>query len=502
MEIRQTRDNNVGRGREDVHARVTDREREEELRLRRERRKRRKRRRRIRRLLTVAVLGILTVLAVVIGVRIFGVWSGHDSGSNAMDSTPVEYPMETMTPMEWTDDGLVPIQAELPARFDLRNMGRLIAVPDQGSFSTCWAFAALTAVTTSMPDEMVTGLSADHMSIRNSFGLGQDDGGDYAMSSAYLLSWQGPVAEIDDPYGDGVSPEGLKPVCHVQEVQIMAEKDLEAIKWMVYETGGVQSSFYMPRSAGRERSKYYNKATSAFYYPGDHEANHDVVIVGWDDEYPKENFVTEPETDGAFLCMNTWGESFGDRGYFYISYEDSRIGCSSVVYTGVERMDNYDSIYQTDLCGWTGQLGYGAETAWFANVYEAEAESEIVAAGFYATVEDTSYRIYMAEAVGAEVSFAEKKLVAEGYLNHAGFYTVTWEAPLGVDAGERFALIAEVESKGSTEPVAVEYVVGERTSQVDLSDGEGYISPDGITWQRAETELQCNICLKAYGRKK
>ncbi|MBQ4563315.1 MAG: hypothetical protein IJA58_02410, partial [Lachnospiraceae bacterium] len=211
MEIRQTRDNNAGRGREDVHARVADRERDKELRLRRERRKRRKRRRRIRRILTIAALGILAVLAVVIGNRVFGAWSGHDSESNVMDGTPVEYPMETMVSKEWSDAGLVKKRAELPVRFDLRNMGRLIAVPDQGSFNTCWAFAALTAVTTSMPEEMVTGLSADHMSIRNGFGLGQDDGGDYAMSSAYLLSWQGPVAEVDDPYGDGVSPERLGP---------------------------------------------------------------------------------------------------------------------------------------------------------------------------------------------------------------------------------------------------------------------------------------------------
>ena len=503
MEIRQTRDNNVGRGREDVHARVTDREREEELRLRRERRKRRKRRRRIRRLLTVAVLGILTVLAVVIGVRIFGVWSGHDSGSNAMDSTPVEYPMETMTPMEWTDDGLVPIQAELPARFDLRTMGRLIAVPDQGSFSTCWAFAALTAVTTSMPDEMVTGLSADHMSIRNSFGLGQDDGGDYAMSSAYLLSWQGPVAEIDDPYGDGVSPEGLKPVCHVQEVQIMAEKDLEAIKWMVYETGGVQSSFYMPRGAGRERNKYYNKVTSAFYYPGDHEANHDVVIVGWDDEYPKENFVTEPETDGAFLCMNTWGEGFGEQGFFHISYEDSRIGTHNLAYTVVEPVDNYDRIYQSDLCGWTGQLGYGGSEAWFANVYEAVADENIVAAGFYATMPNAVYHVYTAKVdadAAMDVSFAGRTLVAEGHVEQSGYYTIPFSQELPAEAGEKFAVLVHIEAPGTSEPVAIEYCSGSRLSNVDIGDGEGYISADGSTWQRTETTEECNVCLKAYSR--
>ncbi|MBQ6875939.1 MAG: peptidase [Lachnospiraceae bacterium] len=503
MEIRQTRDNSAGRGREDVHARVTDRERE--LRVRRERRKRRKRRRRIRRLLTVAVLGIFTVLTVVIGGRVFGALPGHDSESNMLDSTQVEYPMETMTPMEWTDDGLVPIRAELPARFDLRNMGRLIAVPDQGNFNTCWAFAALTAVTTSMPDEMVTDLSADHMSIRNSFGLGQDDGGDYAMSSAYLLSWQGPVAAIDDPYGDGVSPEGLEPVCHVQEVQIMAEKDLEAIKWMVYEIGGVQSSFYMPRSAGRERNKYYNKVTSAFYYPGDHEANHDVVIVGWDDGYPKENFVTEPKADGAFLCMNTWGEGFGEHGFFYISYEDSQIGTHNLAYTVVEPLDNYDRIYQSDLCGWTGQLGYGNSTAWFANVYEAAAAESVAAAGFYATMPDSVYKVYVAKMdadVAADVSFAERTLVAEGHVDHTGYYTIPFGQEFSVNPGEMFAVIVCIDSPGTSEPVAIEYRSGSRLSNVDIGDGEGYISPDGSTWQRTETTEECNVCLKAYSRKR
>jgi C1A family cysteine protease len=47
-----------------------------------------------------------------------------------------------------------------------------------------------------------TELSADHMTLQNHFGLGQDAGGDYSMASAYLLAWQGPVAEADDPYGD------------------------------------------------------------------------------------------------------------------------------------------------------------------------------------------------------------------------------------------------------------------------------------------------------------
>lgn len=395
---------------------------------------------------------------------------------------------------------------DLPVRFDLREQGTAPTVPDQGTFGTCWAFASLGALESSMPKEYRTNLSADHMSLRNSFGLDQNAGGDYSVSSAYLLGWQGPVAEVSDPYGDGYSPEDLEPVCHVQEIQVLKEKDYEAIKRAVYETGGVQSSFYMPQTEGAERDRYYNEETQAFYYDGSLEANHDVVIVGWEDSYPKENFVIEPEKNGAFLCMNTWGESFGDRGYFYISYEDSRIGTANVLYTGIESADNYDRICQTDLCGWTGQLGYGSSKAWFANVYEAAEDSQLAAVGFYVTVPETSYRAYVAACGG------ERILAAEGRFGNAGYYTVMLDGAIGqgnkaeleeavkLTAGETFAVIVELDSPGTTEPVAVEYAAGERTANVDISDGEGYVSPDGENWQRTETELQCNVCLKAYLR--
>lgn len=34
--------------------------------------------------------------------------------------------------------------------------------------------------------------SVDHMSLQNSFALEQEEGGEYTMSMAYLLAWQGP----------------------------------------------------------------------------------------------------------------------------------------------------------------------------------------------------------------------------------------------------------------------------------------------------------------------
>lgn len=405
----------------------------------------------------------------------------------------------------------------LPSRYDLREQKNAPTVPDQGTFGTCWAFAALGALESSMSREMYVDLSADHMSLQNSFGLGQDAGGDYSISSAYLLAWQGPVAEADDPYGDGYSPDGLEPVCHVQEIWILDGHDLETVKRAIYENGGVQSAVYLPQTEHSALEQYYNEEAYAFYYDGAQVPNHDLVIVGWDDQYPKENFVKEPEQDGAFLCMNTWGDSFGDRGYFYISYEDRWIGQTSIAYVGIEDVGNYDAIYQTDLCGWTGQLGYGEvsgenmeeqRSAWFANVYEADMDGMLAAAGFYAVAPDTSYRVYAAlmddaEALTEDFIFQESEkrvLAAEGHTAYSGFYTVPFEVPFALKTGQRFVIMTEIESAGTAKPVAVEYAAGERTRNVDIEDGEGYISPDGIHWQRTETELKCNVCLKAYIR--
>lgn len=72
--------------------------------------------------------------------------------------------------------------------------------------------------------------SADHISTQNSYAIGQEEGGAYNIAIAYLTAWQGPVTEEMDPYGDGVTPEGLSPVKHVQEVQIAEDKDFDAIK--------------------------------------------------------------------------------------------------------------------------------------------------------------------------------------------------------------------------------------------------------------------------------
>ncbi|MFA9378000.1 MAG: lectin like domain-containing protein [Lachnotalea sp.] len=388
----------------------------------------------------------------------------------------------------------------VPYSYDLRDIGKNTKVKNQGKYGTCWAFASLTAIETTLLPEEDLEFSPDHMTLQNSFSASQNDGGEYTMATAYLTSWQGPVYEADDPYGDGLSDSTLTAVKHVQEVQIIPEKNNEKIKEAVYKYGGVQSSLYSSLTSPASQSIYYNKDKFAYCYKGEERPNHDIVIIGWDDNYPKENFNMKLEENGAFICQNSWGENFGDGGIFYVSYYDVNIGIHNVVYSGVESIDNYDNIYQSDLCGWVGQLGYGRENVYFANVYTAKSEENICAAGFYATGENTEYEMYYINDFTDTDSLnsSNRKLIKKGKFRNAGFYTVKFDEPVEVSSNEKFAIMIYISTPNSVHPAAIEYNADEATKDVDLSDGEGYISIRGNNWDSVEETQNCNLCLKVY----
>lgn len=387
---------------------------------------------------------------------------------------------------------------KLPSRYDLREHGRNTAIKNQGKYGTCWAVASISALETSLRPEEEKLFAAEHMAFRNSFTKDIDEGGEYTMAMAYLLGWQGPVPEDEDPYGDMKSPEYLQAVKHVQEVQIINQKNIEKIKEAVFKYGAVQSSIYTSLKNASSKSTYYNRKDYAYCYIGDDQPNHEIIIIGWDDAYPKENFTLDVAGDGAFICQNSWGKKFGDDGVFYISYFDSNIGSQSVVYTRVEETDNYDYLYQTDLCGWIGLIGYGKETAWFANLFTAERKEQVEAVGFYATGEDTMYEMYLVDSYSGKASLTGGRLIASGSFENAGFYTVDLSEPFEVITGQEYAIVIKIKTPGAVHPIAAEYYVKGKAEDVYLEDGNGYISSNGIGWSDVEDEYNCNVCMKVY----
>ncbi|WP_337903193.1 C1 family peptidase, partial [Mesomycoplasma ovipneumoniae] len=110
-------------------------------------------------------------------------------------------------------------------------------------------------------------------------------------------------------------------------------------------------------------SKYYNKEKFAYYADGKdgkykNVANHAVTIVGWDDNFSKDNFITKPNIDGAWIVKDAQGETFGDKGYFYVSYATVSMTEQPYVFNKIAKTDEFDGIYQKDLLPFTGYLPY------------------------------------------------------------------------------------------------------------------------------------------------
>ena len=115
--------------------------------------------------------------------------------------------------------------------------------------------------------------------------------------------------EADDTYGAGTThPTGLTVQRHLSQVVFVPDRtsstDNDQIKAAVMAYGAIDVGMYW-----REAS--YNSSTSAYWYNGTLDANHDVAIVGWDDTYPAANFASAPPGNGAFLMRNSWGTSWG-----------------------------------------------------------------------------------------------------------------------------------------------------------------------------------------------
>ena len=386
----------------------------------------------------------------------------------------------------------------LPDAYDLRERGRVTPVRDQGKLGTCWAFASLGALeSVTMPAEENV-YSVDHMSLNNGYSLDISDGGEHTMSIAYMAAWRGPVYEKDDEYGDGVTNEKLTAVKHLEEAIIMKSRDDNKIKSAVYKYGGVETSIYMEMPYGSTASEYYNIDNCSYYYNGINSPNHDIVIVGWNDHYPKENFEKIPPNDGAYICKNSWGEDFGDKGYIYVSYDDVNIANQAIVYTRLADNNNYDNIYQSDVLGWVGQMGFSEESAYFANVYTAKGDEVLKAISFYATGDNTSFKVFVVTDFEDMNSLNSGRIeIGKGETRFAGYYTVDLNRDIELKKGQRYAVIVSIKTPGAEKPIAIECDAGNRTQGLDLSDGEGYMSLYGEVWHSAEEE-NANLCLKAF----
>ena len=260
------------------------------------------------------------------------------------------------------------LEITLPAYYNGVEKGFVTTPKDQKSLNTCWAFTG-TAMLESYLLKNNLGyydFSEEHINLwattrENSTGWQRSyyDAGYSKVVSGYLTSFSGGVDEKLFPYNTMSSSkyeqlEKVSPKFGVTELMYVGQ-DVNTVKNCVYNYGAVYANCAI-------NSNYFSYDNTSFCINKKLDyglLGHVVTIVGWDDNYSKDNFNPEykPENNGAWLVKNSWGENANDNGFIWISYEDKYLlsdvfGYSYAIREAKELEDD-DKLYQHDEFGAT-----------------------------------------------------------------------------------------------------------------------------------------------------
>ena len=383
--------------------------------------------------------------------------------------------------------------------YDPRSHGTVTSVKNQ-SFNTCWAFSTLAAGEQSLlkkgySDVSSLDLSEAHLSyffyhpvndpLGNTNGDGNRNissanflnvGSNTIFSTFALANWVGAANEAAAPfenlnahttYDDSMAYEDE---AHLQNAYWINFKDTDAvnvIKQMILKYGAAAINLYFDYS-------YFEGSHAAYYFPLDSSRsnNHSVAIVGWDDTYSRENFKEEyrPKKNGAWIVKNSYGEEWGEKGYFYLSYEDSAVNSGNTSKNRArayvfdfEPADNYDYNYQYDGSAGAYNATNSSSTLTkidskesIANVFSVNRKNRVrmehlqaVSFALFDTAVSYRIQIYKNLTNPAVPDSGEKQLAhpITGSTSYAGYYTVPLPVSIPLEEGDTFSVVITLEKE-------------------------------------------------------
>ncbi len=407
---------------------------------------------------------------------------------------------------------------DIPAKYDSRDVNGksyVTGVEDQGYTYLCWTYSALGAVESDIishhdikSDEI--DLSEKHLAYYNMHraegsrsGLidgdyrelenahNEDNAWIFKYDTGYvsvggvtnyvislLTAWKGPVLEEGDDafaslYGNSFifTDNAAKPsdaynaAYHVQGVsEIPATMSFNTmIKQMVMEHGGATVGV----KADNKFWKDHCSSLNAQYDGAAEIPNHEVLIIGWDDNYSANGFKIPAEGDGAWLCKNSWGPSSGDAGYFYLSYYDDTVSISNAVIYDVAAPgdDNwYDNNYQA--AGYLSKIesclddslntvsAFSASSNPYGMMYKADSDETLKAIGLMSIDMYQQYDvdIYVnPEDDDESISFESQQvpdLTQKISAISGGYHTFELDEPLELSEGDEFLILIKPSTMG------------------------------------------------------
>lgn len=369
----------------------------------------------------------------------------------------------------------------LATSYDARELGILNEVRNQNPWGTCWAFSTLGTMESALikEGEVAQGavdLSERHLAyfvahtgydeLGNASGdtitsssttYYLDKGGNFYYAAMKLMNWHGGADESEYPYiTDSDVPDletetAQDDVAHIENCYWLKTtandaETIQAVKTMIQQYGCVVWSYY-------HSSSYLNYSTSAYYNNVNTSTNHAIMVVGWDDNYSKENFSTDiqPTNDGAWIVRNSWGSSWGDDGYFYISYEDTSLGSSNGAAAITANLaDDYDNNYfygNTITYNWKGDYQKAAQVYQIKGKSAEKEQIRAISVMFGGTNTEYSIQLYknpeLTDGVVTNPESGEAMLntPVTGTTSYAGLYTIEISETIELSADDYVAVV-------------------------------------------------------------
>ena len=286
---------------------------------------------------------------------------------------------------------------------------------------------------------------------------------DYVLKESYFLP----------------SPAGINTETRKYEYN---EAGTAAIKDQLLKNRAVEISFAADTSNPNDEAnenRYISKNWAHYTWNDNAKINHGVVIIGYDDNYPKENFLEDhqPEKDGAWLVKNSWGSGevdFPNRGtgewgipvpklddkgneviengekvmvnsgYFWLSYYDKSLTNPEALSFDEQNetegyvLDEYDLMPVRDVRA----LASG-ETLKTANVFSAEVSEKLYAVSCQTTVPNTkvSFDIYLLPDEFKSPEDGIRVAHEEGLYEYGGYHKKRLSSDVLVQKGQNYSIV-------------------------------------------------------------
>ena len=434
-----------------------------------------------------------------------------------------------------------PAAADLPVSYDMRDKNLTPVITDQGNFGLCWVFASLSSLESGMikldPDKYAgIDLSAFHTAYytynRDPFidpaspypGL-EGIAGDYThivetdildnisglMTGAELhqavytlAAGFGAVNESAVPfypYGNNTAPttvtSGTEIVLDSAIFVPYSEKD--TVKTMMLEKGPPAVGFFFnpvePYLEELENGDWKYSLGDTDRDDLEYAGGHAVLLIGWDDAFPKEQFNVTPNRDGAWLVQNSWGSNLSNSTYIWMSYDE--VFDPVVFFFGAEPW--FGHIYQYDGGTLRQNRSLDQTSAAVGNVFTAGGDEEIRAVSLD-TNQSVNYTVFVytdpeAGKPDAGTLLAEQR----GTIEFPGYYTIRLDDPVQIEAGQEVSVVYLLEAEESLNiSIDTSAVVEEMVKTTTLAQaGQSFLN-DGTGWTDLSADGETNLRIKAF----